>query len=439
MKLKSALCCSVFICLTLSACDSQLPETLTAGKETALPPTLVVPTEADPTSLPETEAPDPAVLPSGVLSMGKGTEGVRLTSLEGEVIDEFQFPGFSLSGPSPDSSSRFHYGGTTQMGVVTSPCIFMTSISGDQSIAVHESKSPVINLQQLKGLIHLIGASGQPIIVFAAYDPENLNEFNNSRFSPSTEDESEPTRVPPVVNSWLYTASYKASPASDLLLTRSDENGYGIYPLSLHMEGDVLKGVWYTLSYRGLFGGGPIVYTGFRGLYYLGAETNQEHEALAVDQPFLGLSSSQRLIAYTIAGDGSEKTIIIEGLGAGKLREIPILPGTHPTGTGTALFSPLDTTLAWQEHYLGEEGVGIVFRFASTQKDGKLIEIDSHDLISGTADPEVYHVRLAGWMDDQRIVFEAHGPEIVDLYILDMGNMSVSYLAPGAFIGFTYS
>ena len=437
MKLKAVLYTILLFVFMLSACAPQPPDSLLSGEEPTQTPISEMTAEMDPTSLPEMVTPDPASLPSGVLSMGVETVGVRLTMIDGKMVDEWHFRGFSLPASTPGRSTRFHYGGTTQQGVILSPCIFLSSEYGNLQISFHESKSPIISLQKIQGLINLVGAPRQPLVVFSAYDPENLAFFNHNRYSPSTENESEPTSEPAVVDSWLYAATLVTVPESELLFSRSDENGFGIYPLVLNMDWENLKGIWYTMSFQGLYGGGPIIYKGFRGLYYLDIETKQEQEVLDMNHPFLNISSSQTLIAYKDTTDENKESIVIQDLETGTKREIEILPGTFPTGIGSAQFSPSDAILAWQEHYLGEENIGIVIRFASIL-DGELFEIDSEELISAIADPEIYHIRLAGWLDDHRIIFEAHTLEEVDLYILDLSDMSHTYLAPGQFIGFTY-
>jgi hypothetical protein len=395
------------------------------------------PTEIEPTSTPTLETLDPAFFPSGVLSMGGGTTGVRLTTLDGLIIDEMHFQGFSPPPSKPSRTTRFHFGSTTEQGVIKAPCIFYTSVYGKKQISFHESKSPIIELQEIEGLINLVGPPRLPIVIFSTFDPENLQNFNHNRFTAPSEDDSQPTPVPPTVDSWLYTANRDILPESEILLSYSDESGYAIFPLEVNMVGDTLKGVWYTLSFEAMHGGGPIIYNGHRGLYYLDIESKQIQKVLDMDHRFLSFSSSHSLAAYIIPGNGINGTVVIQNIDTGSLLEVDILPDTNPTGIGRALFSPSDTSLAWQEHYLGEERMEIIFRFSSIL-DGELLEINSTELIEETADMEVYHISMVGWADDQRIILEALSQDKADLYILELPDLSLEYLAPGNFIGFTY-
>lgn len=435
MKTETALLSMSLFIILLCGCTSS-PTEGTSATEVAEPaPSNTV--EIDPTSTPVTDRPVTAMLPSGVLSMGGGTSGVRLTTVEGIMIDEMQFRGFTLPVLKPSTPNHFHFGGITDQGVIQTPCIFYTAVIYDKHISYHASKSPIINLQEIKGLINLVGPPQLPLVVFSTYDPENLSFFNHNRFSVPSEDESQPTSVPPTVDSWLFTANEDSLPESELIFSYADENGFAIYPLLVEMEGETLKEVWYTLSYEAMHGGGPIIYSGQRGLFILDVETEQVQEVLSKDSPFLAISTSQAWMAYQNPEGGENGSVVIQEINSGGLLEIAILPDTNPTGIGNARFSPTDEYLAWQEHYFGEDQIEIRFRFASTL-DGSLQKFESSELISATEDPDVYIIRLAGWIDDQRLLLEATTQDKTDLYLFDLADLSLKYFAPGRFVGFTY-
>ncbi|NQS91222.1 MAG: hypothetical protein HQ574_02345 [Chloroflexi bacterium] len=375
--------------------------------------------------------------PDGVLSLGEDTNGIRLTRIDGQVVDEWVFPGFRNSPITPSRSSRFHYGGSTDNGVIKSPCIFFSMHFGDPRILYHAGKSSLISLQEIYELIHLIGAAGKPQVVFSSLDPENVRYFNHNRFQPTPEIDGEPTLEPAVINSWLYAASLIDEPVSQILLTRSDENGFSIYPLSVNMKDDGLLGVWYTLQYEGLYGGGPIIFNGFRGLYYLDLESGQDQKIIKQDIDFLALSLDQKFVAYNSTIIPDEPRIVIQNISTGKNKQLQVLSEYDPYGAGDAHFSVSGKYLAWREVYLGEESFSSIIRIAGSAID-EVFEFDSQDLLLALNGTEADSISLAGWLDDRYLLIEVHNITDADLYILDIEDISLTFLAPGIFIGFTY-
>jgi len=433
MKARSSIFSIFIILFVLSACASQATEDQITGEELALTSTQDLPTVPSATSTKDIDELDPALIPDGLLSIGQDTNGIRLTTLEGQVIDEWQFPGYITT---PTRSNRFHFGSITEEGVITSPCIFLSTIQGDPRIVFHQDKSPIITLQQIYGLVNMVGAPQQPLVVFSSLDPDNVRMFNATRRQAQTDSSTEPTSVPPVINSWLYAATLETSPENKALLTRSDEGGYAIYPLAVKMEGKDLMGVWYTLQYQGLFGGGPIIFTGFRGLYYLGQNTDKIEEVLDHGSQTMALSGDQTTAAYKDTSTAEEPAVVIQDFAAGTTKRIEVLPDTNPTGVGDAHFSPSGRYFAWREFHFEEE-VYSTIRITPTIGEG-LIEIDTRDLKTKITDQEIHTISLAGWLDDDRIVIEAHTSSDAVLYSLDIKDMSLTYLAPGNFISFTY-
>lgn len=436
MKTRSSIFSIFIILFVLSACASQAAEDQITGEEPALTSTQDLPTVPSATSTKDIDELNSALIPDGLLSIGQNTNVIRLTTLEGQVIDEWQFPGYKNPPITPARSNRFHFGSITEEGVITSPCIFFSTIHGDPRIVFHQDKSPIITLQQIDGLVNLVGAPQQPLVVFSSLDPDNVRMFNATRGQAQTDSSTEPTSVPPVVNSWLYAASLETSPENEALLTKSDEDGYAIYPLAVKMEGKDLIGVWYTLQYQGLFGGGPIIFTGFRGLYYLDQNTDKVEEVLDHGSQTLALSGDQTTAAYKDTSTAEEPAVVIQDFTAGTTKRIVVLPDTNPTGVGDAHFSPSGKYLAWLEFHF-EEDIYYIIRITSTIGE-ELIEIDTRDLKTEITDQEIHTISLAGWLDDGRIVIEAHTSSDSVLYSLDIKDMSLTYLASGHFIGFTY-
>lgn len=387
------------------------------------------------TTTPESPARSLTQYPDGVLSMGSGTNGVRLTTVEGDMIDEFQFRGFILPNNIPNRSYRFHFGGNTREGVIESPCFFFTSISGDKQISFHQSKSPIIDLQELQELTNLVGAPRQPEAVFASYDPESVREFNQARYSSPEEAAEAAGQVG--VKSSLFKAFLNDQPQAELIFSQLDQDGYAIYPLALEMDDDNLIGVYYTQSYLGMFGGGPIIYSGFRGLFHFDLEIEQETTILEKDFRYLSLSFDQTRIAFLEEPPDGGRLLVIKSLLSGKEQEIDLLPETGPTSIGNAYFSPSGVNLAWQEHYLGDDGIGIIFRFSLDESE-KLLDLDMKEIVREIENPDIYLVKLGGWLDNDRILIEGIGSESTELFILDLDQISLTYLSPGRFMGFTY-
>ncbi len=435
-KGKIIICLGVII-LVLSACITSEIDNNLPGGQNSITNTPGDPIPSPPTITPKIEEPAISFVPDGILSIGQETDGIRLTALESQLTDEWQFPGY-IHGPiSPTNNNRFHYGSYTRDGLIDAACIYFSNLFGDPRIVFHQGKSGVISLLNISEIINMVGAPRQPYVAFSYLDPESAQIFNNTRYQSRSDSDGESASVPPVINSWLYAGSHETLPGDQAILTRSDENGYVIYPLAVAMEGEELSGVWYTLEYKGLIGGGPIFFKGFNGLYYFDQETVLIDEVLGQDYQTLALSNNQTYAAYKDTSTVGQPVVAIQNLATGTISSVDILPDTNPTGVGDAHFSPTGNYLAWLEYFIGDEDISSVLRIASTT-GGKLYEIGTQDLIARITEQEILTITLPGWLDDGRLVIEAHTIADADLYSLNIVDMSLTYLAPGNFIGFTY-
>lgn len=435
-KGKIIICLGVFI-LVLSACITSEIDNNLPGGQTSITSTTGDPTPSSPTITPKFEEPAKSFIPDGIMSIGQGTDGIRLTVLDSQLTDEWQFPGYFYGPISPTNNNRFHYGSYTRDGLVDAAIIYLSNLFGDPEIVFHQGKSGVISLQNISELINMVGVPRQPYVAFSDLDTESVQIFNNTRFQSPSDSNGESTTVPPVINSWLYVGSLETLPVDQAILTRSDENGYVIYPLAVAMEGEELSGVWYTLKYKGLIGGGPIFFIGFNGLYYFDLETELIDEVLSPEFQTLALSNNQTYAAYKDTSTEEQPVVAIQNLANGIISGIDVLPDTNSTGVGDAHFSPSGIYLAWLEYYLGDDNISSVIRVASASGE-ELKRIDTRDLINGITEKDINTITLAGWIDDARLVVEVHSSPDTDLYILNIIDMSMTYLVPGNFIGFTY-
>ena len=435
MKKISSLVMIGSVIFILNACNSG-SELLQAVDDNRLESTMLEKTEAPmkPTNTQEQVETQENHFPDGVLSYGEDINGVRLTKINGQIVDEWVFPGFRNSPITPSRSTRFHYGGSTEVGVIKSPCFFFSTHFGDPRIIYHAGKSSLIIIQEVDELIQLIGATGKPQVVFSSLDPENVRFFNNNKYQPTPEFDGEPTQEPPAIKSWLFAASLINEPVSEILLSRSDENGYSIYPLFVNMQDNHLIGVWYSLQFEASYGGGPIIFKDYKGLYYLDLETGLDQLIIKEDINFLALSPDQKLVAYKSTTITDEPQFVIHNIVTGENKRLNVRSGYNTFGVGDAHFSSSGKYLAWREVYLGEDSLSSIIQIADTT-EGELIEVSSQELLN---DPKANSTSVAGWLDDRNLLIEVDNLSEVALYIFDTESMSLTYLAPGHFIGFTY-
>ncbi|MBL6980009.1 MAG: hypothetical protein ISR58_02350 [Anaerolineales bacterium] len=435
MKTQNIVAIIGLLMLALGACSS--PSIVT--EETPTPSDIPRPTHAPaataiitPTSIPETSEPEKSG-PIGVISFESGTELVRLSSLDGQLIDEWQFPGYSFG---PQSDNNFHFGGQVENGLIASPCIFQSFLNQETHIVYHEDKA-LVPLQEISQLINMVGAPGKPLVAYSFLDSQTLQSFNEKRLQAPPDEAAETTIQPEYVQSWLYAGSPTTLADAQAIISRADDNGYVIYPLSVQLEEDEMVGVWYTLEPKGVVGMGPIFFRGFSRLYYADLQTGLIDEVLGRGFSTLALSTDQTTVAYEDSGMNDQAIVTIHNLVNGKIKFIDVLPDTHPTGVGDAHFSPSGEFLAWREVGLGEEDLYSIIRIASPT-EALLFELHSQEITAQIDRENIRWILIAGWLDDETLLIEVDFDGGTDLYSAHIDGSEVEYLVSGKFLGFAY-
>lgn len=126
--------------LVLAACSSAQEDTQTPTELPAIAATLEEPASIPPTDTPQLDQPEMSPMPNGILTVDQETDLIRLVSLDGQVFDEWGFPGLNYG---PQFENKFHFGGQVADGLIAAPCIYLSSLSGDPQITYHQDKALV--------------------------------------------------------------------------------------------------------------------------------------------------------------------------------------------------------------------------------------------------------------------------------------------------------
>lgn len=336
---------SVLLALTL-ACGTATPtaqpgalETIVAATLTALPapaqptspplpttapPSPLPPTAPAPTSPPACQPPHPGAqslpLPAG-FAAGINTLAVEFFDFEGNSLGAIQTPGMSWLAP-----NQLHIGGRLSQGIANIPLVYDSPENGGIFKISQGGVSQY--LAGVPDLVTLSGGAGTTTLAFS--------RFHNDPAAGGWA-------------SWLYAGEAVAIGSSQPLLSRSEGDGFVIYPLGVHMQGNTPRGVWYTLS---LWGIGSIIFAPYNGLYYFDLATSQVTEFLPFSDRLAGLSPDGTMAAY-LAGAGGQSAGIATSLDVRDLTTcqgttIPLNPASN-LGAGYVVFSPDNHYLAWLE------------------------------------------------------------------------------------------
>ncbi len=433
MKLIQTISLLVGLLFSLTACAPAVEPTLNSDELLAFTADFEEPSSSPPSDTPQPEPLEVTSAPIGFLTADHETELVQLVSHDGQVIDEWVFPGLNYG---PQSESQFHFGGRIEDGLIDAPCIYLSTLSGDPQITYHRDKA-LVPLRKISQLISLVGAPSTPQVAFAFLASDSLQRLHESKYQAPTDSSDEATHEPVFVHSWIYAGSHETLEDAQAIVSRADENGLVLYPLALKMEEDELLGVWYTLEPHGISGLGPIFFRGYSRLFFTDLQSGQTDEVLGVGFGTLALSPDQTKVAYEHSGSIGTAMVTIYDLSTEKSFSVEVLPQTHPTGVGNAHFSPSGDRLAWREIVMGDDTIFSIIRVASPRRDD-LIEFDARNLEPVTTALETHNIKLAGWLDEATLLIEVYSNSGIDLYSLGVDDGHLTYLVAGDFIEFVY-
>jgi len=442
LLLVSLACGSTGPAPAVETADTRVSETLVAATvETSLAtPTSPPPTStSSPTPSPTAELPSPTPTeetltcqdhPGGQdLSLPVGYVGsvdaqtVELYASEGELLGHKQTPGLSFLEP-----SQIHLGGGLAEGITGIPLVYHSLEDG--GVLKASAGTAVTELAQTPGLVTLTGAEGDSLIAYSTnYSDQATGGWTSN----------------------LYVGEISALDEAPARLTRSEGDGFVIYPLAVHMEAGVGQGVWYSLSMWGI---GNIIFPPYNGLFYFRFSDGEVIEYLSVDNRLAGFSPDQTTIAFAPLQEGQpggiQLGLTVKNLVTCQETFIAINPGTN-LGAGYAVFSPDNRYMAWLEAS-GPDNVQarMRLRVAKTANGNILVDSETPKLSSLAGGEVPSAVQPLGWLADHLLLLEVGLVSQVNPLLIvwapdpaqpldpALGANQSTLLSEGVFAGFLY-
>ncbi len=366
---------------------------------------------------PPTTAGSPApTLPNGVPvgAAMDSMDGLAFYDIQGKMIFKMPFPLNEFSGP-----EEMHIAGRYIKGSAGVPVIFHIIDKGE-FLRQEDSDGKVSDLVNATGFISLVGAPGLPVYSYSLADYQTMGKSD------------------------LYIGTLAAPPSAPVLTKDPAQDGTVLEPLGIDIQNSKPAGIWYSTTPFGI--GGDIVFVVQPGLYYLDLSTVTSTEILKKDHNIAGFSPDHEWVAYTLAGSGVEPALSplsLISLKQGTQLSFPLLPAKDGRGAGDAVFSPDDHYVAWMEGSGFQMGATANFqatiRLATTT--GDVITALPMGTFEQTAVlGQIMWAAPVAWMDDQTLLIQVRGgaSDQSVMLKLDVPSMSVSYFAPGSFVGFLY-
>ncbi len=422
--------------------DQSLVETIVAGTFEANESSTEIPAEqptaepiSTPTQIPPT--PEPTATTSACLAPHPGAQVIsqpvgfaaNINTLAVVFYDSIgtNLGNVQTSGMTWMDPNHLHIGGGQSLGIANIPVVYFTVDNGG---ILKRSESGISNqLVLAPNLISVTGVEGSSVI---AYSTNASDQVAGGWVS------------------YLYAGDLEAINGAQPILTRSEGDGFVIYPMAVHSQGGIAQGVWYTLSMWGI---GNINFPPFNGLYYYKFVDGSVTEFLAGSDRLAGFSPDQTRVAY-IAGAGGQPggpgaNLTVRDLVSCQETVIPFNPGTN-LGGGLVSFSPDNQFLSWLEAN-GPNNMEAQMRLrVATQNGGVFIDSDFPGL-SGLAGGEIpSYIKPVGWLANHLLLLEISVPSLASPLVVawapdpnlplapGLGANQSAPLADGVFAGFLY-
>ncbi len=397
---------------------AEAPPTHTPTTEPASP-TL---TEQQPVCQPQHPSAQAQALPAGFIASANA-QTVELFDTEGNVLGSKQTPTLSWLEP-----AQVHLGGGLSQGVNAIPLVYHSL--ENNGVLKSSSGGGGVQIGQTPGLVALTGAEGSAVIAYSTSDSDQA------------------------AGGWvseLYAGEIAAIDGAQALSSRSEGDGFVIYPLAVHTVGGAGRGVWYTLSMWGI---GNINFPPYNGLYYYDLNNGQVSEYLSFDNRLIGFSPNQAMMAFAPLQNGQpggiEVGLTVKNLITCQETFIALNPNTN-LGAGYVVFSPDNQYLAWLEAS-GPNNMQAQMRLrvAETANGNILVDSETPSLSSLAGGEVPTWVQPVGWLADHLLLLEIgvpsqENPLIVVWapdpdYPLDpaLGANQAAALSEGVFAGFVY-
>ncbi len=425
--------------------DQSMVETVVAGtfeamdtstdvppEQPAAEPTDPQPTENLPTAEPTSEPPVSACLaqhPGAQIILQPVGFGANVNTLAvvfydavGNNLGSIQTAGMTWLAP-----DQIHIGGPFSLGIANIPLVYNSLDNGGM---LKRSEFGIANqLVLAPNLVALTGGEGSSTITFSINDSDQA------------------------AGGWIsyfYAGDLEAINGAQAMLTRSEGDGFVIYPLAVHSQNGIAQGVWYTLSMWGI---GNINFAPYNGLYYFKFSDGSITEYLAFSDRLAGFSPDQTQVAY-LPGAGGQPggpgiSLAVRDLVTCQETIIPFNPGTN-LGGGFVTFSPDNGYLAWLEAS-GPNNMEAQMRLRVADISGIFLTDSDFPGLSGLAGGEIpAYIRPVGWLANHLLLLEVGVPSLASPLVVvwapdpiqplnpALGANQSAPLADGVFAGFLY-
>ena len=361
--------------------NTNQPAPTPTSEPTSPPPNITPPPVCEPARPGAQNIPMPIGFAASV-----NTLSVEFFNTDGVSLGNKQTPGMTWLDP-----DQLHLGGGYNNGL---SAMMLVYYSLENNGTLKSSENGTVNpLRPLPNFVTLTGGAGTSLLAFST------NEIDMS----------------PDTGGWvseLYAGDAEAINGAVPMLTRSEGDGFVIFPLAVYSKGGIGQGVWYTLS---MWGVGNINFAPYNGLYYFDFFSGQSTEYLPFTDRLAGISPDQTYIAYLPemggqpGGPGNSLTIRNQL----DCQEVNIpFHGSTNLGGGMVLFAPDHQRLAWLEAY-GPSSMEAQMRLRVARADGSIIVDAENAQLSGLAGGIVpVYVQPAGWLANHVLLLEVGLPGI---------------------------
>lgn len=350
-------------------------------------------------------------LPIGIAALQSASGQVAYYDLQGQLLGELQAPGLGTG-----SFQQAHIAGplTYPPGPLLPPLVFYAFENGGELWLNDNNNLSLI--QAAPNLFSLQGVPGKPILAYS------LVEYTDAG-----------------LRTKMYIGNPQSLPTANTVLDNTNSQSYAVKPLAISTENGQAVGIWYTTVPYGI--GGDIVFEPRIALYHLNLSSYAISGYLDITRGPAGLSDDQSWVAYTSTG-GNSPLSIMHNFETSSAITFPLREDSN-RGSGDAVFSPDNHYVAWRE--AGGSLMDQPPTFHQTIRiatlDGNITtEIPDSSLVTISGFSEIGWVIPAGWLDPQTLVLEVMdiSGSSANILIVKFDGSGLTFLAPGAFLGFVY-
>jgi hypothetical protein len=365
------------------AVSTSVAATLTAeagGNQQGPPSTQAPPiTQAPPACQPQHPGAQSLQVPSA-LAIGStaDTSLINIIDFQGNALGSKTLTGLSWQDP-----DQIHFAAGLSGGIPSIPVPFHSLANGDTLKL--EQNGIVSQLAQTADMLVIAGENGGGYIAYSQY-----------------------TSVPTGWSSTLYATPYGDAAAAQVRITRSEGDGFVLWPLAVHTANGQAQGVWYTVS---MYGIGNIIFHPYRDLFYLNLSNNQVTSYLGSNTVLAGFSPDQTWVAHGQDPGSSpgqaQSSLILKNLVT--CQEVTLnFHATSNLGGGWVFFAPDNQMVVWLEAS-GNNPMEADLRLRVARIDGTIVVDAPISSLTGLAGGEIPNwITPRGWADNHLVILEVY-------------------------------